>query len=490
MIKRFKNSKGITLIALVITIIVLLILAGVAISMLSGENGILKQAAEAKTETEIKSTREAIKLGAIAAMTNKNHIIEDADKLEEALNEQDLKITGNVDGSKEEVYRAKINDKDYVITPQGEVIPVEKDVTKLTKKVEENTMYEDETALKTATKQALIPKGFKVSSDTEEQKIDTGLVVIAPDGSEFVWVPVDDVIFDETTTIEVGTYTPMAILQSGTTNYQGVSYDLNKASGSQEVYNLATYGVGTTNYREPSLVTGSDKDTYAEMAKVTGEQYDNGTDSTTGKKYYELAGNYSSAIEFGKDMQDEYNNMVVSVNKYKGFYVGRYETGIENGKAVSKNAYTNENVTTADAKDEANLGTKSWYGLYNKQRTMAKDNQYIGVESSMIWGSQYDAMMNWMIKTDPINNIVGTGYASSKWTKDIKITGQSENDIINKVHDLYGCHYEWTLEASSTNIRVNRGGDYFTSISPSDRGGDLPLTSYDYNSSRLTLYVR
>ena len=46
------RNKGITLIALVITIIVLLILAGVAISMLSGENGILKKAAEAKTKTE------------------------------------------------------------------------------------------------------------------------------------------------------------------------------------------------------------------------------------------------------------------------------------------------------------------------------------------------------------------------------------------------------------------------------------------------------
>ena len=48
----YKKEQGITLIALVITIIVLLILAGVAIAMLSGENGILKKAAEAKIETE------------------------------------------------------------------------------------------------------------------------------------------------------------------------------------------------------------------------------------------------------------------------------------------------------------------------------------------------------------------------------------------------------------------------------------------------------
>ena len=57
-----RNNKGITLIALVITIIVLLILAGVAIAMLSGENGILKKAAEAKTKTEKSQDNELQKL--------------------------------------------------------------------------------------------------------------------------------------------------------------------------------------------------------------------------------------------------------------------------------------------------------------------------------------------------------------------------------------------------------------------------------------------
>ena len=47
-----KNTKGITLIALVITIIVLLILAGVSIAMLTGDNGILTQAQNAKNKTE------------------------------------------------------------------------------------------------------------------------------------------------------------------------------------------------------------------------------------------------------------------------------------------------------------------------------------------------------------------------------------------------------------------------------------------------------
>ena len=67
-----RKSKGITLIALVITIIVLLILAGVAISMLSGENGILKKAAEAKTKTEEAQTNEAGALQGLEYLLKKN----------------------------------------------------------------------------------------------------------------------------------------------------------------------------------------------------------------------------------------------------------------------------------------------------------------------------------------------------------------------------------------------------------------------------------
>ena len=48
-----KENKGITLIALIVTIIVLLILAGVSIAMLTGNNGILTQAKLAKEKTAL-----------------------------------------------------------------------------------------------------------------------------------------------------------------------------------------------------------------------------------------------------------------------------------------------------------------------------------------------------------------------------------------------------------------------------------------------------
>ena len=57
-----KNQKGITLIALVITIIVLLILAGVAIAMLSGDNGILNNASKSADYNKIGEVKDQIGL--------------------------------------------------------------------------------------------------------------------------------------------------------------------------------------------------------------------------------------------------------------------------------------------------------------------------------------------------------------------------------------------------------------------------------------------
>ena len=65
------NQKGITLIALVITIIVLLILAGVSIATLTGQNGILTRAQDSKTQTGIAEEKEAIQLAYAGAVAEK-----------------------------------------------------------------------------------------------------------------------------------------------------------------------------------------------------------------------------------------------------------------------------------------------------------------------------------------------------------------------------------------------------------------------------------
>ena len=65
-----KENKGITLIALVVTIIVLLILAGVSIAMLTGQNGILTKAGEARDNSATGSLDEAAKIAVGNIMTN------------------------------------------------------------------------------------------------------------------------------------------------------------------------------------------------------------------------------------------------------------------------------------------------------------------------------------------------------------------------------------------------------------------------------------
>ena len=64
----FKKNKGITLIALVVTIIVLLILAGISIVMLTGQNGILNRAVEAKEKTEVAQEDESVKMAVSSAL--------------------------------------------------------------------------------------------------------------------------------------------------------------------------------------------------------------------------------------------------------------------------------------------------------------------------------------------------------------------------------------------------------------------------------------
>lgn len=82
-----KNNSGITLIALVVTIIVLLILAGVSIAMLTGENGILKQARTAKEQTISSQEDDQAKLAYASALTkNEGQPVQQSD-LEDELDE-------------------------------------------------------------------------------------------------------------------------------------------------------------------------------------------------------------------------------------------------------------------------------------------------------------------------------------------------------------------------------------------------------------------
>ena len=89
------NNKGITLIALVITIIVLLILAGVSIAMLTGQNGILTQASNAKSDTAKAEIAEKVNLAIQAAYAQK--IADGSGVAAAALKESDVANQYNTD---------------------------------------------------------------------------------------------------------------------------------------------------------------------------------------------------------------------------------------------------------------------------------------------------------------------------------------------------------------------------------------------------------
>ena len=95
-LQKFNEKRGITLIALVVTIIVLLILAGVSISMLTGQNGVLNRAREAKEEYSNSSEKEKIQLSYASAITKK---LGNSITAEELQNELDEMLGKNQDGT-------------------------------------------------------------------------------------------------------------------------------------------------------------------------------------------------------------------------------------------------------------------------------------------------------------------------------------------------------------------------------------------------------
>ena len=419
------KQTGITLIALVVTIIVLLILAGISIAMLTGENGILNRAVDAKEKTGVAQEDENEKLQGY----------------EETIN----KFTSS-------------NEDKLPVSPEG----LDADTAiKNPDSYSEGTPSNAQATADGAGKYFAKPK----SAEYVEGTVDTG-VVVNINGSEFVWVPVDDVVVDKgrdselpKTSSEATTkkYTPMAV-QDGS-NYKGILYEFSDSAG------YLKYSDSTNNYQSKS----------ADDSREPGEtNYDTGDFATEGITLNSLTA--------------EYNAMIESVKKYKGFYVARYEAGLDNttNEIVFKNANdAKNNVTTTSAN---NSKTYNWYGLYKKIKTFnANDDKVV---SSMIWGSQYDAMMNWMAKT---GNAVGKEDSTKINVDKNKVTGSSTNDVINNIYDLYGCHREWTLEAINNYCRAIRGGSqFFSSLPPAYREEFYGFQDWDIDedSSRAALYIK
>ena len=222
------------------------------------------------------------------------------------------------------------------------------------------------------------------------------------------------------------------------------------------------------NYTEEDLgpLTGTGGDSYDSQ-----EQLNN----YYGENYYD----YANDFNYAQDKTD----IETSINKYKGFYVGRYETTINNGTIGSQKGAT---VLTEDTK-LPNDKYYRWYGLYKAQKDLYGNNS--NVFSSMITSKEWNTIMTF------------TGYgdakrAESTYTKEPDLSGSAYKgrtdtyDLTKNIYDLAGNVDEWTLTTgSSTRSRVSRGGSYgIDDLSASSAGGVLP--SFGYDGSRLALYIK
>ena len=110
-----KQNKGITLVALVITIIVLLILAGVSISMVVGENGVLNRAQNASSETAYADAKSAL---GVALSGAQGYFIEDWNK-DQTKKFKDWLEENASDKLKADGYTISISDENGTITKTG-----------------------------------------------------------------------------------------------------------------------------------------------------------------------------------------------------------------------------------------------------------------------------------------------------------------------------------------------------------------------------------
>ena len=275
------------------------------------------------------------------------------------------------------------------------------------------------------------------SSSPSQDSVDHGLVIRDENDNEWVWIPVDSTTLGKM--VETSTEAKTLCGTAVTTNKYSKTITIGKGSDTETI-SRTTPGT-TSDYREPDLVVGS------------GTSFD--------AAYYKtILGETGTKEQLAKLFVAEYNEMITSIAKYGGFYIGRYElseAGVQ--------------------KDKATLTYTNWYNLYNACRS-SKLQASDKVKTQMIWGIQWDVACDFIANKGDKKNIKdssawgnyknyntannyteGTsGYEKNAGSK--QNTGSSENWKANNIYDLAGNCYEWTQEASDTGYRASRGGYY------------------------------
>ena len=116
-----KNSKAITLISLVLTIIILLILTAITVNMVTGENGIIKNTNNAKEQTEIANEKEIIQKATVSAMNKDKYGDLTQDELQNQLDKEQEGKTEVTDVGEEFEILFKESNRYYTVEKDGSV---------------------------------------------------------------------------------------------------------------------------------------------------------------------------------------------------------------------------------------------------------------------------------------------------------------------------------------------------------------------------------
>ena len=264
------------------------------------------------------------------------------------------------------------------------------------------------------------------------------------EGNQWVWVPVENPSSLYTTVTD-------GIALSGDTGVKTTKYTNSAIISGQTRVKPGD----TSSFREPDLVLGSD-----------GTSYDYANYATAG---------FSSLANMAETMKSDYEEMIESLEKYKGFYIGRYE------------------LTTNGEKTGATQTDVDWYTLYKNCTTLASGSK---VKTRMIWGLQWDATCNWLASSGfSITNSSTWGNCSDNEATghgSKQNTGFSESWKANNIYDFAGNCWEITQEAIGEGYRADRGGYYGDSGSGSPVFDRVSYNNNNINSfigSRPTLYL-
>jgi len=462
--KKISSNRAITLVALIITIIVMLILVGVSIQVVINSD-LIGTAQNAGNRTETAYEEEST-MGEI--------IIED---------------------------KNYANIEDYLAGKEniGQVSAGERASIK--------SIYND------GTNTAIIPAGFTVSGVGTEKTINNGLVIyLIPEGTtvdwtngeavanaqktydQFVWIPIAKENINEMYMCqsEDGTKSCKITLQK--VEGKNVAYCTTHSSTlmagrlySTKVGEYWDANLTTQTYQpnkgicEPALVTENDLGEISKDANPTNLNVLNTI----------LGTNYTTSDNFMNDLQIEYNEIVKSVYLNEGFYVGRYETSnitTNDGTAIKVVAGTTSGINNLD-----------WYYMYAQQKEYAINKGLSkSIGSAMIQGAAYDQVMKF-VDTDsydiatPGNVSHDLGEGNYYQTGGLNYNGTiTYNDVSKNIYDLEGNMRVWTTEISSvTWYKVFRGGIFNgNNRSASLRSSDQPNETRDSIGALSQLYIK